>query len=441
MEKYRNFKNKLISIVKFRKMLNLLMTFYLFFYSFSVLAQPAYDACSNALMLCPNEVFSVNNIGATHTSYNFGEDDFNFCFIPRKTIWLKFETNNNGGTANILLNGLNFNTSAGSGVNFILVKPAYPCDGTTYANDTCVTTIQSNYLIQVDSLDSLSTYYICLSGTDVSGTISEFTLDITISGQAVNRVQPTLSVLPSKTVLCAHEEIALSAYLNDCPDAGKYRWYRNGQLFAVSDDDYIFTSQISDGDVFAVENNCFQYCIDTLRGYTQALTVKTIDIQVSGDTAVNYGKNAILQCYTAVDSILWEPGYFVQNVDSVYTFAFPNETTTFYANAWISGCKISKPIVVEVSEDLKIFNTFSPNGDGINDTWVIPGIEKFPDCEIAVFTRWGQRVFFSIGYTEGNRWNGTHNGKKLEAGTYFYTIDLKDSAFPDLIKGAINLIR
>ncbi len=407
----------------------------------SLLAQPAYDICSNALVLCPQKTFSVTNIGATQTAYMNGEDDFNFCFIPQKTVWFKFETNATGGKVSIDLASISFITPAGSGINFVLLQQAYPCDGSTYVNDTCIPNIQTSTTIQLDSLDSMSTYYICLSGVDVGGVISAFNTDISVSGVGVKRADPSLSITPSKTTFCENEEIVITAYLNDCPNSGKFKWYRNGHLFAISDSSFIYSSTLQNGDVVSVENTCFQYCIDSLQAVTMPLTVKNVDLQVSSDTTISNGDRALLQCLSSVDSLWWEPSYLVQNTNSVNTYAAPSETTTYYANAVINGCLVSKPITVTVLESIVIFNTFSPNGDDINEKWVIEGIENYPNAEVSVFTRWGQRVFFMMGYNKQKVWDGTSNGKKLEAGTYFYAIDLKDNTDSKIIKGAINLIR
>lgn len=406
-----------------------------------LMAQPSYDACSNALVLCPQSSYSVTNVGATQTGYTYGEDDFNFCFIPKKTIWIKFETNTNGGKVTIDLTTLAFSTPTGSGLNFSLLKQTFPCDGSTYSNDTCISNIQTATSIQLDSLDSLTTYYICLAGVDNGGVVSEFNTNITISGPGVNRIAPSLSIAPSKTIFCENEEIIITAYLGDCPNSGKFRWYRNGQLFAISDSSFIHSSTLKNGDVLSVENSCFQYCVDSLQAVTAPLTVKSVNLQVSNDTIISNGDRVLLQCFSSVDSLWWEPSYLVQNSDSVFTYGAPLETTTFYANAYMDGCLVSRPILVTVLESIVIFNTFSPNGDGINDKWIIEGIENYPNAEVSVFTRWGQRVYFMMGYNKVKAWDGTDSGRKLAAGTYFYTIDLKDNADSKIIKGAINLIR
>lgn len=64
----------------------------------------------------------------------------------------------------------------------------------------------------------------------------------------------------------------------------------------------------------------------------------------------------------------------------------------------------------------------SPNGDGINDTWYIQGLENYPVTSISVFDRWGKKLFFS---TSGSTpWDGTSNGRECPTGDYYYIIEL-----------------
>jgi len=85
----------------------------------------------------------------------------------------------------------------------------------------------------------------------------------------------------------------------------------------------------------------------------------------------------------------------------------------------------------------KIPNTFTPNGDGINDTWNIKGLQAYPQCSVFIYSRWGQLVFKSKGYS--NPWDGRENGKELPAGTYYYVIDLKDNS--PKMSGYITIVR
>ena len=86
---------------------------------------------------------------------------------------------------------------------------------------------------------------------------------------------------------------------------------------------------------------------------------------------------------------------------------------------------------------------FSPNGDGVNDTFEIIGIEDYPNNHLSVFNRWGHKVYERQAYD--NSWNGTSespltigNGM-LPKGTYYYALDLGDGT--KLMKGYVFLNR
>ena len=71
-------------------------------------------------------------------------------------------------------------------------------------------------------------------------------------------------------------------------------------------------------------------------------------------------------------------------------------------------------------------NTITPNGDGANDYFYIKNIESFPNNEITIYNRWGNIVYQTKGYD--NKWDGTHRGKELPVGNYYYIINLNDGS-------------
>jgi gliding motility-associated-like protein len=86
---------------------------------------------------------------------------------------------------------------------------------------------------------------------------------------------------------------------------------------------------------------------------------------------------------------------------------------------------------------LSIPNTFTPNGDGINDTWVIGALDYYPGCTVNIFNRWGRKLFSSIGYAIP--WDGKYNGANLTSGTYYYVIDPRNGK--TVISGWVTIIR
>ena len=87
--------------------------------------------------------------------------------------------------------------------------------------------------------------------------------------------------------------------------------------------------------------------------------------------------------------------------------------------------------------DIVIYNTFTPNGDGVNDTWGVPDIRSYLGARVQVFERSGVRVF----YTEDPdvRWDGTYKGKEVPVGTYYWVIEIKENL--GTRRGLLNLLR
>jgi gliding motility-associated-like protein len=70
----------------------------------------------------------------------------------------------------------------------------------------------------------------------------------------------------------------------------------------------------------------------------------------------------------------------------------------------------------------------TPNGDGLNDKWIIDCIENFPDNKVTIFNRWGDSVNSFKNYDNVSHvWNGTTtDGKPLPDGTYYYVLTIKN---------------
>jgi gliding motility-associated-like protein len=82
-------------------------------------------------------------------------------------------------------------------------------------------------------------------------------------------------------------------------------------------------------------------------------------------------------------------------------------------------------------------NSITPNGDGINDEWQINDAQNYRTADFSIYSRNGNRVFYSRGYTQP--FNGIYNGKILPTGVYYYVIDLKTDC--GKISGSLTILR
>jgi gliding motility-associated-like protein len=80
----------------------------------------------------------------------------------------------------------------------------------------------------------------------------------------------------------------------------------------------------------------------------------------------------------------------------------------------------------DVTEGLNFYAAFSPNGDNVNDTWEVDGLQDYPNSVLKIFNSDGIELFHNVGYT--SQWNGTFKGREMPLGTYFYLINLNDGS-------------
>lgn len=134
-----------------------------------------------------------------------------------------------------------------------------------------------------------------------------------------------------------------------------------------------------------------------------------------------------------------------------YQYYWENGTTTAFneqlSNRWYSvevedilGCTKIDSVFIDINPISCIdpVNTFSPNGDNYNDTWVIDNVSLYPNLTMQIYNKWGNLVFKSeSGYTP---WDGAFNGAILPAGVYYYILELGDDE-NEIVKGNITLIK
>ena len=136
----------------------------------------------------------------------------------------------------------------------------------------------------------------------------------------------------------------------------------------------------------------------------------------------------------------WTPATYLDDPDSANPMASPTENIIYRLTVRsANGCfTVSDEVAINVREKLTIPNSFTPNGDGINDILTIPGLDSYKQSTLTIYDRAGQPIFKSIGYPKP--WDGSHDGKPLPIGTYYYIIDLKSYEHKRL-SGYIFLIK
>ena len=179
-----------------------------------------------------------------------------------------------------------------------------------------------------------------------------------------------------------------------------------------------------------------------------------IEVDLGDDQTINYGdvvdlEASILTAGVVIDSVFWLQEVF-NDCSSCLTASASPEFTTDY-EVWVqdaSGC-IGRDIVrVTVNEELGLYvpNTFSPNGDGLNDIFI-----PYSDASVAVirdlqiFDRWGDLVFRNTNFQTGDLtqgWDGTFDGESMQPAvfTWIMRVQLLNGK-EEFVKGTIALTK
>ncbi|MEA3497406.1 MAG: gliding motility-associated C-terminal domain-containing protein, partial [Bacteroidota bacterium] len=131
---------------------------------------------------------------------------------------------------------------------------------------------------------------------------------------------------------------------------------------------------------------------------------------------------------------LWSTGDTTQNIFNKVSGIYSIEITDN------NNCKVqidNLKINFNESNCINIPSSFTPNGDGTNDTWILRNVDLYPTAVIKVFNRWGNEIYQSNGYKIP--WDGNFKGKKLPSGTYFYVIELNNGEKP--YTGTVTIVK
>jgi len=180
------------------------------------------------------------------------------------------------------------------------------------------------------------------------------------------------------------------------------------------------------------------------RTASNVLTIKILSkpyANAGPDKTILAGGSVQLEGVAKGDEIdySWSPASNMTNAQSLNPEVMP-PTSTDYILSVVSkmGCGTSTDTVhVFVYKDIFVPNAFTPNRDGINDTWNIPALSAVHNFEIRVFNRYGQLVFHTRNNFIG--WNGKFNGADQPAGLYVYLISIDNGK--RILKGPLALIR
>jgi gliding motility-associated-like protein len=151
---------------------------------------------------------------------------------------------------------------------------------------------------------------------------------------------------------------------------------------------------------------------------------------------------AMQQATASAGTYLWTPSTGLNNPSLLNPNANPLVTTTYTLKVTSpQGCIATDDMVITVVPYcIKPMEAITPNGDGINERWLITNGNCLTSAKAQVFNRYGAKVFESSDYK--NTWDGTYEGKPLPDGTYYYVISYKlVNGRIEYLKGNLTILR
>jgi gliding motility-associated-like protein len=164
---------------------------------------------------------------------------------------------------------------------------------------------------------------------------------------------------------------------------------------------------------------------------TASVTVTVIKkpaVSAGGDKKIVSGQSVVLNGSPSAAGLtyLWTPAATLNDPTSLTPIASPTVNTRYTLQVTSPCGTFTDSAMVKVYKAIVVPTAFSPNADGINDSWDISGLDAYTESVLSVYTRNGQMIYTTTGYSKP--WDGTYNGKPVPVGTYYYIIDLKNIA-------------
>jgi gliding motility-associated-like protein len=359
--------------------------------------------------------------------------------------------------------------------NVITIRSMSPFDPSiaiTTASETICTANMTSFTAKAVDIDANAVYTWRINGNTV-GTNSNFyaTNDLkdgdqvsctvyvdtasacrlqvadTIKMKVLPEKAPGVAVSASADIICEGSQVTFTAAtFNEGGDAS-YQWMINGVTTGRSSKTFV-TNKLKPGDsvwlVLGTKTNCIPN--HQLQSNVIAMQVKPsphVSI-LSNDTSVMNGSVVQLSAATTDNPTMfsWKPAALLTSPQSFTTFSKPLTTGEYkflFEATGGNGCISTQEVNVRVLQALYMPNSFTPNGDGINDLFRVPPGSAFHLEEFSIFDRWGNKVFATRDITKG--WDGKYKNEILP-GTYLYFIAGKDLYGKDaVVKGIVVLIR
>ena len=200
----------------------------------------------------------------------------------------------------------------------------------------------------------------------------------------------------------------------------------------------LITSNLTQTTLFGAIVQSANCAIDTSNKLQITILTKII-VNAGTDAIISQGQSTTLNG-SGIGVPSWSPVSGLDNPGILNPIATPIVNTDYILTITINACISSDTVMVTVLPFVfegMITSVFTPNGDGINDSWYLENIKYYPENEVTVYNIYGNSVYNKKGYN--NDWQGTYNGAPLPDGTYFYIIKMDSSN--TTLKGSLDILK
>jgi gliding motility-associated-like protein len=243
----------------------------------------------------------------------------------------------------------------------------------------------------------------------------------------------------SNSPVCTGKDITLN--ITNTSNSSTYKWNGpNGFTATGATVTVANASATMSGKYFLEINTNNGQCI---QNDSVVVSVNPIpSVNAGPDVTITAGATAQLKGSSATPGAIysWTPVQYIDNPTVPNPTVNPPEETAYTLSVTTpgGGCgTASDKVIVTVLGEVVIPNTFTPNGDGINDSWQIKGLSAYSNCRVSVYNRYGQLLFSQKGYSVP--WNGMYNNTNLPIGTYYYIIT--GGSLPQKLSGSLTILR
>lgn len=158
----------------------------------------------------------------------------------------------------------------------------------------------------------------------------------------------------------------------------------------------------------------------------------SVSITPSSDTIFYKGDKIDLDVGSGYKTIMWSSGESTAKITVDQTGGYI--VTVSDTNNCFNSASIQ--VLVKDIPEVDATNVFTPNGDGVNDYFVLKDIDAFAPVTLTIYNRWGDVLYTSTAYK--NDWDGTYKGAYLAEGTYYYILKTKDGK---VVKSTVNILK